>query len=524
MNAPVWSAVSALRAGGSSGGVHAAAGDAPQGRQGHGDGGADARLALQPQRAAMHHHERMADGQAEAGARMLAAEMAVNLAERRHDAHDVVGGDADARVGDLIGELIGGADIEPENDLAARWREFDGIGDQVQQHLLHGAGIEPVLRDVAIDAELDLQPGVLGAAGHEAQHSLGHLHRIDVFLRQREPAGLDLREVEDVVDQRQQMLAAFMDIAGILPVMPVAQRTEHLGDHHLGEAEDGVKRRAQLMAHIGQEFRFRAVGDFGLVAGRHGLLLGAAVGGDVADRYHMAAIGNRAAGQFQDLAVPGVKLLGRRVDQPRLGQEIGDRLFAEFAAEHAVAGIDAQQFFEREPGRQPTGRVGENLLIAPVPFHQPEVAVEHGDAVADRSDNAGAERRLRIQPFMGFPQLHQAGLMGPAQTLLMAQDQKRQERHDGEGGGHHRQHAAGDLRPGIAGAPSEMAQQAAVLGSEWKVFAVGRHRRRGHERAVQAVGFEDLRQPRRRERNADQQDAALLDQLIFRPGVRAAQA
>ena len=29
----------------------------------------------------------------------------------------------------------------------------------------------------------------------------------------------------------------------------------HIGDHHLGQADDGVERRPQLMAHAGDEFR-----------------------------------------------------------------------------------------------------------------------------------------------------------------------------------------------------------------------------------------------------------------------------
>ena len=43
--------------------------------------------------------------------------------------------------------------------------------------------------------------------------------------------------------------------------------------HDLGEADDGVQRRAQLVAHIGEELGFGAVGAFG-----SGLLLEIALG------------------------------------------------------------------------------------------------------------------------------------------------------------------------------------------------------------------------------------------------------
>ena len=43
-------------------------------------------------------------------------------------------------------------------------------------------------------------------------------------------------------------------------------RPENLAFHDLGKAEDGVERRAQLVAHLGEEPRFRDVGGFGAAA------------------------------------------------------------------------------------------------------------------------------------------------------------------------------------------------------------------------------------------------------------------
>src|SRR3546814_20719363 len=66
----------------------------------------------------------------------------------------------------------------------------------------------------------------------------------------------DLGNVQDVVDQIEQHLAAGMDVAGIGPVHVAAERTEHLLLHHLREADDRVQRRAQFVAHVGEECRF----------------------------------------------------------------------------------------------------------------------------------------------------------------------------------------------------------------------------------------------------------------------------
>ena len=44
-----------------------------------------------------------------------------------------------------------------------------------------------------------------------------------------------------------------------------AQRAEHAAAHDFGKADDGVERRAQLVAHIGEEFRLGLVGFLGAV-------------------------------------------------------------------------------------------------------------------------------------------------------------------------------------------------------------------------------------------------------------------
>ena len=72
--------------------------------------------------------------------------------------------------------------------------------------------------------------------------------------RQRELAGLDLGEIEHVVDQAEQVLAVALHALqhALRLVRQIA--VEAVG-HHLGVAEDGVERRAQLVAHVGEELR-----------------------------------------------------------------------------------------------------------------------------------------------------------------------------------------------------------------------------------------------------------------------------
>ena len=76
-------------------------------------------------------------------------------------------------------------------------------------------------------------------------------------------AGLDLRQVEDVVDERQQVLARGVDLLEVGGEVLLAQ-VFGLFLQHLAVADDGVQRRAQLVAHVGQELALGAVGGFRL--------------------------------------------------------------------------------------------------------------------------------------------------------------------------------------------------------------------------------------------------------------------
>ena len=86
---------------------------------------------------------------------------------------------------------------------------------------------------------------------------------IEFFGSELEAAGLDLRHVEHVVDDVEQVLPALADVAAIFVIFVGAERAEHACLHDLGEADDGVERRAQFVAHIGQEFRLGLVGFLG---------------------------------------------------------------------------------------------------------------------------------------------------------------------------------------------------------------------------------------------------------------------
>ena len=87
--------------------------------------------------------------------------------------------------------------------------------------------------------------------------------QIDLLFLHDVAASLDPGNIEDIIDQGQQVTAALVDIPGIFEVFRRTERTVIFTAHDLGEADDGVQRRAEFVAHPGQEFRLGLVGLLG---------------------------------------------------------------------------------------------------------------------------------------------------------------------------------------------------------------------------------------------------------------------
>ena len=74
---------------------------------------------------------------------------------------------------------------------------------------------------------------------------------------------LDLGEVQHVVDQPAQVMRAREDVAEVL-AMALGDDADAAVVHELGEADDPVQRRAQLVRHRREEVGLRAVGALDL--------------------------------------------------------------------------------------------------------------------------------------------------------------------------------------------------------------------------------------------------------------------
>ena len=147
----------------------------------------------------------------------------------------------------LRGPRAGGSDFD---DHLALVGELDGVADEVDQDL-------PQPGDVA---DQDLGDGVIHDVGQvelllrrlgrqQVQRFLDAGVEFEGMMLQFELAGLDLGEVENVVDDGQQRIGA---AAGGLDV--IALLVGQFGvEQQRGHADDAVHGRADLVAHVGQE-------------------------------------------------------------------------------------------------------------------------------------------------------------------------------------------------------------------------------------------------------------------------------
>ena len=229
--------------------------------------------AVRGQRPVHQLGEPAADREPEARAAIAARDRRVHLAERLEQAVHPVRGDADPGVPDVEGDLPG-VDVRPAAALDARaaepqldlavLRELEGVGQQVERDLADAARIadEPD-RQVGIDRVHELQSLLRRHRRHQVEGALDRAPQLERLVVQLDLAGLDLGEVEDVVDDREQGVGRRLDRLGVVRLLGVQLRVLEQAAH----ADDRVHRRPDLVAHRGEE---RGLGEVRLLGGAPG--------------------------------------------------------------------------------------------------------------------------------------------------------------------------------------------------------------------------------------------------------------
>jgi hypothetical protein len=224
------------------------------------------RLAVHADRAAHQLGQPLADRQAQAGAAVLARGGRVDLRERLEQPRQVLGRDADAgilhREADTA-SLVHRLAVHRHEDLALV-RELDGVGQQVDEDLAHARGVaHQRLGRAVLDQVGQVQVLLQRARRHQVERVLHAAAQVEGLLLDLELADVGLRVVEDVVDDLQQRLAAGADGAGEVALVLRHRRVQQ----QRGHADHRIERRADLVAHVGQEQALGARRGLGLRLG-----------------------------------------------------------------------------------------------------------------------------------------------------------------------------------------------------------------------------------------------------------------
>ena len=135
------------------------------------------------------------------------------------------------------------------HDLA-RIRELDRVSDQVDQHLAQASRVsKDEVGHVRLRVEDELDAFVDGRLGEQLDRLLHNVARAELDRFEPHPAGLDPREVEDVVDDLEQGVTRRADRLCVLALLGGQLRVHQKARH----ADHAAERGPDLVAHRGQE-------------------------------------------------------------------------------------------------------------------------------------------------------------------------------------------------------------------------------------------------------------------------------
>ncbi|OEZ97550.1 hypothetical protein DUGA2_58890 [Duganella sp. HH101] len=335
---------------------------------------ADAGRAVDPQLAAHQAHQPLADRQAEAGAAEAPRGRAFGLRERIEDAALLLRVDADAGVAhrEVQPHLhrVGILQLDAHHHRAALG-ELDGVAGQVDQHLVEPQRVaHHVRRQRGIEIEQHLDRLALHAGAEYQRQVAQHLLQVERHLLQHQLARFHLGEIQDVVEDAQQRMGRRIGLVDIVALLRAQRRQPQQVLH----AEDAVHRRADLMAHGGQELALHARGGLGPVAlDQHRVALARQLLGALAHARlqrlaalhdHLRHVVERARG-LGDLVVArhlqlAAQLAGR--DHLRAVRELGDLAYQ--IASQQQREQRHQHHLQRRQRQAPAPRLGQGLLQA----------------------------------------------------------------------------------------------------------------------------------------------------------------
>ena len=302
---------------------------------------------------------------------------------------------ADAGIHDremqLIGRLPGPERFDIYHDFALP-RELDGVAEDVEKYLSQAQSVaHHDCRNAVVREICEVQVLLRGDAGDLVEACFDHMPDVERMRVEFEAAEFDLGEIQYLVDDGEQRIAARADrpdeIALFLGQIGKQQQAGH--------ADDRVQRRADFMAHVREEHAFGCIRQFRRplgVAERYGLpLLFAHIAHDcgVYARRPRAEAGDGGfRREFVAVAAPAgyFRALAHAPRRGARGAELGD------VCGMRCACARRQQQFERLADRL-FDRIAENAL-SPL--------VEEDDALCLIHSDDGVVRDVQDPGKLGF--------------------------------------------------------------------------------------------------------------------------
>ena len=233
-----------------------------------GEGAAFAGRAAELNFAAEEAGKFAADGEAKPGASVFAAGAGIGLLEGLEYDALLLGGNTDTGIGDLEGDdgaragedgVVGTPAGQRTGDgeaNAALLSELEGVGQQVFEDLLEAARIgDETATEPWIALDLEEESAVFGLVAERPGNGFEERAEEELFRLDRNRAGFDLGEVENIGDEVEEVGAGAVNGAGEFN-LTAGEIAVGVFCQLLTEHKDGVERRAQLVRHVGQEFGF----------------------------------------------------------------------------------------------------------------------------------------------------------------------------------------------------------------------------------------------------------------------------
>src|SRR5215471_3386561 len=123
--------------------------------------------------------------------------------------------------------------------IPARRREFDRIGDKVEERLFDAPLVSLDHPDIGRAIEFQRQLSAARALAREVDDGFQHLANLDPRGFELHIAGFDCREIENVVDQRQELVRAGQDATAVIE-LALIKVAEILVVEDFGKADDRV--------------------------------------------------------------------------------------------------------------------------------------------------------------------------------------------------------------------------------------------------------------------------------------------